>query len=401
MWKMFQRIFHVLRKRFLRSATPDAGEAVPRKEDSSKASIELSSDASPAPSPTEPATMSADPLAKVNPCQPVLDLVAPSNGKPVLLIGYYHPDRQEHPTDAWFSHLILYPYARKKSDLLVFTPSACVKDARALADQLIAEAPAQKKYQMLLVVHPAACDCQGTTCGILQLAFDLTPAPILFRPGEKLTAPKNIARHCFHPDLRPYLKKKQPPSTESACSKTSFRNMAPKTKDEIQIERWNRMLKQKQSPTTFQQDFIRTPLMEIAEQANGRPIILYGTFIDEKRTKMVRSCFRDIKPFFPDVPERSIKVITDHLMIEDAGNRAYSFGQIRQKTERYGTRVLLIGYPHLYINKGFLRCGFRLAKNLGISAILYNHARKAGRFVLPEAVLAKCYLPDAGSYRTA
>lgn len=398
MWKIFQRIFHVLRKHFSHAIQPDDGEAVPRKEDSSKASVERSSDASPASSPTEPETLPTAPPTKVDPCQPVLDLIAPANGQPVLLIGYYHPDRQEHPTDAWFSHLILYPYARKKSDLLVFTPSACVKDARALADQLIAEAPAQKKYQMLLVVHPAACNCQGTACGILQLAFDVTPEPILFRPGEKLTAPKNIARLCFHPDLRPYLKKKQPTSTESARSKTSFRNMAPKTKDEIQIERWNRMLKQKQSPTTFQQDFIRTPLMEIAEQANGRPIILYGTFIDEKRTKMVRSCFRDIKPFFPDVPERSIKVITDHLMIEDAGNRAYSFGQIRQKTERYGTRVLLIGYPHLYINKGFLRCGFRLAKNLGINAILYNHARKAGRFVLPEAVLAKCYLPDAKIY---
>lgn len=161
------------------------------------------------------------------------------------------------------------------------------------------------------------------------------------------------------------------------------------------------MLKQKQSPADFQKDFIRTPLMDLAEQSKGRPIILYGTFIDEKRSKMVRSCFRNIKPYFPDIPEQSIKVITDHLMIEDAGTRAYSFGQIRQKTERYGTRVLLIGYPHLYINKGFVRCGFRLAKNLGISAILYGHSRKGGRFVLPDAVLAKCYLPDASSYLTA
>ena len=85
-------------------------------------------------------------------------------------------------------------------------------------------------------------------------------------------------------------------------------------------------------------------------------------------------------------------------MIEDAGNRSYSFGQIRQKTERYGRRVLLIGYPHLYINKGFVRCGFRLAKNLGVSAILYSNSQKNARFVLPDAVLAKCYLPSKELY---
>ena len=111
MWKIFQRIFHVLRKHFSHAIQPDDGEAVPRKEDSSKASVERSSDASPASSPTEPETLPTAPPTKVDPCQPVLDLIAPANGQPVLLIGYYHPDRQEHPTDAWFSHLIRYPDA--------------------------------------------------------------------------------------------------------------------------------------------------------------------------------------------------------------------------------------------------------------------------------------------------
>lgn len=397
MWKILQRFFHALQRHLLASPPSEPAEDATQKEPTSNTP----------PAETQPTNTANVSLqkkrsnAKIDSCRPALNLVPATGGKPILLIGYYQPDRQEHPKDAWFSHLILYPYARKKSDLLVFSPSACVKDARALADRLVTGAPAQKKYQMLLVVHPASCECHGITCGVLHPAFELTKEPLIFHPGEKLTASKDIIRHCFHPDLRPYLKKKAASTTESFRQPPDFRKMAQKTKEEIQIERWNRMLKQKQSPADFQKDFIRTPLMDLAEQSKGRPIILYGTFIDEKRSKMVRSCFRNIKPYFPDIPEQSIKVITDHLMIEDAGTRAYSFGQIRQKTERYGTRVLLIGYPHLYINKGFVRCGFRLAKNLGISAILYGHSRKGGRFVLPDAVLAKCYLPDASSYLTA
>ena len=394
MWKLLQKIFHNLRARlFTVSAPPRAEET-----DNGTPDGTATANATIKPHPTETSVPKKNKTASLDPCRPVLHLARQSGGKPVLLIGYYQPDRQEHPSDAVFSHLYLYPYSRKRSDLLVFSPAAHVKDARALADKLIADSPAQKKYQMLLVAYPESSECQGMTCGILRLAFDITDEPLLFRIGEKLSASKEVIRHCFRPDLRPYLKKKDFSPVKRSGRPPNFRKSAPRTKDEIQIERWNRVLKQERSASGFQKDFIRTPLMDIAEQAGGRPVIFYGTFIPEKRPNSVRSCFRDIKPYFPDVPEYAIKVITDHLMIEDAGNRSYSFGQIRQKTERYGRRVLLIGYPHLYINQGFIRCGFRLAKNLGVSAILYSNAQKNGRFAMPEAVLAKCYLPSKESY---
>ena len=395
MWKLLQKIFHNLHERLFPAAapTPPEGNDEGTSLDEAKPTATTTEDPK-----AKPPVQKKDAPSSIDPCQPVLRLAKLSGGKPVLLIGYYQPSRQEHPSDAVFSHLFLYPYSRKRSDLLVFSPSARVKDARALAVKLIADAPSQKKYQMLLVAYPDSFECQGTTCGILRLAFDVTDDPLLFRIGEKLSAPKEVIRQCFRPDLRPYLKKKDAPPAKKASKIPNFRKAAPKTKDEIQIERWNRMLKQERSSSGFQKDFIRTPLMDIAERANGRPVIFYGTFIPEKRPNAVRSCFRDIKPYLPHVPEYAIKVITDHLMIEDAGNRSYSFGQIRQKTERYGRRVLLIGYPHLYINKGFVRCGFRLAKNLGVSAILYSNAQKNGRFVLPDAVLEKCYLPGKKPY---
>lgn len=394
MWKLLQKIFHNLREHLFPVTAPPLAE----KPDEGALDEAATTIATIESRPSEASVPKENKTAPVDPCRPVLHLAKQSGGKPVLLIGYYQPDRQEHPSDALFSHLFLYPYSRKRSDLLVFSPSARVKDARALADKLIADSPAQKKYQMLLAAYPETMECQGTTCGILRLAFDITDEPLLFRIGEKLSAPKEVIRHCFRPDLRPYLKKKDDSPVKRAGKMPNFSKAAPKTKDEIQIERWNRVLKQKRSSSAFQKDFIRTPLIDIAEQAGGRPVVFYGTFIPEKRPNAVRSCFRDIKPYFPNIPEYAIKVITDHLMIEDAGNRSYSFGQIRQKTERYGRRVLLIGYPHLYINKGFVRCGFRLAKNLGVSAILYSNAQKNGRFAMPEAVLAKCYLPSKESY---
>ena len=394
MWKLLQNIFHNLREHLFPVTVPPLAE----KSDEGALDETATTIATIGPRSSEASIPKENKTAPVDPCCPILHLAKQSGGKPVLLIGYYQPSRQKHPSDAVFSHLFLYPYSRKRSDLLVFSPSARVKDARALAVKLIADAPSQKKYQMLLVAYPDSFECQGTTCGILHLAFDITDDPLLFRIGEKLSAPKEVIRQCFRPDLRPYLKKKDAPPAKKASKTPNFRKAAPKTKDEIQIERWNRMLKQERSSSGFQKDFIRTPLMDIAEQAGARPVIFYGTFIPEKRPNAVRSCFRDIKPYFPNVPEYAIKVITDHLMIEDAGNRSYSFGQIRQKAERYGRRVLLIGYPHLYINKGFVRCGFRLAKNLGVSAILYSNAQKNGRFSLPDAVLAKCYRPSKEPY---
>ena len=395
MWKLLQKIFHNLHEHLFPAAAPTPSEGNDEGTSSDEAKPTATTTKEPK---AKPPVQKKDAPSSIDPCQPVLRLAKLSGGKPVLLIGYYQPGRQEHPTDAMFSHLFLYLYSRKRSDLLVFSPSACVKDARELADKLVSDAPAQKKYQMLLVAYPEATNCHGTPCGVLRLAFDITDEPLLFRIGEKLSAPKGIIRQCLRPDLRPYLKKKVAPPARRAGKTPDFRKDAPKTKDELKIERWNRMLKQKQSSSGFQKDFIRTPLMDIAEQAGARPVIFYGTFIPEKRPNAVRSCFRDIKPYLPNTPEYAIKVITDHLMIEDEGNRSYSFGQIRQKAERYGRRVLLIGYPHLYINNGFVRCGFRLAKNLGVSAILYSNTQKNGHFVLPDAVLAKCYRPSKEPY---
>ncbi|WP_294160679.1 hypothetical protein [uncultured Selenomonas sp.] len=395
MWKLLQKIFHKLRDCLFPTGSQLSDEDPDKETSSKEATTAATTNKQPQ---SETPILKKDALTPVDPCRPVLHLARQSGVKPVLLIGYYQPNRQEHPTDATFSHLFLYPYSRKRSDLQVFTPSAYVKDARPLADKLVKDAPAQKKYQMLLVAYPEATECNGTLYGILRPAFDITDEPLLFRIGKKVTAPKSVIQQCFRPDLRPYLKKKNVPHAKQSSNAPNFRKETPKTKDELQIERWNRVLKQKRSSSAFQKDFIRTPLIDIAEQAGGRPVIFYGTFIPEKRPNAVRSCFRDIKPYFPNIPEYAIKVITDHLMIEDAGNRSYSFGQIRQKTERYGRRVLLIGYPHLYINKGFVRCGFRLAKNLGVSAILYGNTQKNGRFILPDAVLAKCFLPNAKDY---
>jgi len=130
----------------------------------------------------------------------------------------------------------------------------------------------------------------------LRLAFDITDEPLLFRIGEKLSAPKEVIRHCFRPDLRPYLKKKDASPVKRAGKTPNFSKAAPKTKDEIQIEKWNRMLKQKRSSSAFQKDFIRTPLIDIAEQAGGRPVIFYGSFIPEKRPNAPDSCHRRCRP---------------------------------------------------------------------------------------------------------
>lgn len=174
MWKILQKFFHALQRRLCVFTSQEPAEDAPQKESPS--------DTTPAeaqPTNTVDASLQKKHSnVKIDPCRPALNLVPATGGKPILLIGYYQPDRQEHPKDAWFSHLILYPYARKKSDLLVFSPSACVKDARALADRLVTGAPAQKKYQMLLVVHPASCECHGITCGVLHPAFELTKEPL-------------------------------------------------------------------------------------------------------------------------------------------------------------------------------------------------------------------------------
>lgn len=342
---------------------------------------------------TQPVDCSMGEQPPIFPCRPVQKLATRAAGKPMLFIGHYKPDQQGHPTDAHFSNIRLYPYGHRRSDFVIFTPDVYVKEARAFAEKLITNAPAQKKYQMLLVAYPETAEYQGTMCGILRLALDITAEPMVFRPGEKLVAPEEIQRQCFRPNLNHYRKSSQ------AQHIPDFRKLAPQTQDEKRIEYWNRELKE--NPSTFEDDFIRTPIIKIAEKATGRPIILYATFTGEHLPGMTHSCFRDIKPFCPGIREKDLTVITDHLMVDDAGENIYRFEHIQRRTLQSSRRVLLIGYPRLYINNGFSRCGFSLAKGIGITAILYKHPGKDFPYNLPDEIIRKCYVPDPEPYLKA
>ena len=325
-------------------------------------------------------------------CKRLARLAVKAEGKPILFYAKYEPAKQVYPGGIYFSHVQL--FSRKKREMEeILEPMVLMKWSRKDAAYLPQNSTGQKHFHIFIVGYPVAFEYGGRRCGTIEPAYDFVSQPFTLAGTMELHERTLLYKRCYHPVGRPHL---NPSAGTGKPKHNGVRGALStyRTPEEKKVATLQKKIREQQSPEQFRKNYLRTQLLDIAEAANGRPVILYGDMTGVGKRQDMRICFRHIRLYSPDWPYGAIEDITDHLMVESTDRKAY--GRLMRKSQVYGKCMALIGYLQPYERDGFKRCGFKLAKNIGVTPIMYW--KSGDRIAIPRDIQDKCYLPDMTLY---
>ena len=108
-----------------------------------------------------------------------------------------------------------------------------------------------------------------------------------------------LYKRCYHPVGRPHL---NPSAGTGKPKHNGVRGALStyRTPEEKKVATLQKKIREQQSPEQFRKNYLRTQLLDIAEAANGRPVILYGDMTGVGKRQDMRICFRHIRLYSPD-----------------------------------------------------------------------------------------------------